>query len=180
MGPDKSGAQEQGMGGMEGGEWSAGHSHQSLSASSSQGDSGGTQLEGTAVLHWAEPHPHTAATHCLWQALHTRTYVRTLLSCRLFLSVAQSLPVHWGMLMHEWMNGWMNEAFTQHWSLESVWMCIRTSCRDFELKTQSKPFLFFFYLTFYQYGGDTHEENPNKSVNWTSIAEDFFLNEWMN
>lgn len=48
MRPDKSGAREQGMGGIEGGEKSAGHSHQSLSASSSQGDSGGMQLEGTA------------------------------------------------------------------------------------------------------------------------------------
>lgn len=36
------------MGGIEGGERSAGHSHQSLSPSSSQGDSGGMQLEGTA------------------------------------------------------------------------------------------------------------------------------------
>lgn len=40
MGPDKSGAQEQGMGRMEGGERSVGHSHQSLSASLSQGDNG--------------------------------------------------------------------------------------------------------------------------------------------
>lgn len=54
MGPDKSGAQEQGMVEMEGAERSAGHSHQSLSASSSQGDSRWAQLEGTAVLHWAE------------------------------------------------------------------------------------------------------------------------------
>lgn len=41
MGPDKSGAQEQGMGKMQGEERSAGHSHQSLSASSSHGNSGG-------------------------------------------------------------------------------------------------------------------------------------------
>lgn len=44
MGPDKSGAREQRM---EGGGRSAGHSHQSLSASSSQGDSG--RVRGGAV-----------------------------------------------------------------------------------------------------------------------------------
>lgn len=68
MGPDKSGAQEQGMGKMQGEERSAGHSHQSLSASSSHGNSGGgrgRQLEGTTVPHRAEPHPRTGLTHFL-------------------------------------------------------------------------------------------------------------------
>lgn len=43
----------------------------------------GTQSEGTAVLHWAEPHPHTGTTHCLWQALHTwasRTHIQNMVT----------------------------------------------------------------------------------------------------
>lgn len=56
---------EHGRQGIEGGERSAGHTHQSLSASPSQGDSEGTWLEGTAALHRAELNPCASAAHCL-------------------------------------------------------------------------------------------------------------------
>lgn len=79
MRPDKSGAQEQGMGGMEGGERRAGHSHQSLSASSSQGDCGGHSWGGQrASLGWTSPSRHTVSDKLL---THTHVCPRKEVIC---------------------------------------------------------------------------------------------------